>query len=108
MGGKITGNPTVVKNVDGKLQVFAVRASDHSLIYKTQISPGSSQQWSKWISIRGQQLTTDISVASNYDGRLEVFSLAKGNNLVHSSQVSPGSDRWSGWDSLGRNNIVSF
>jgi hypothetical protein len=107
LGGQIVGNPTVVKNVDNRLQVFAVRASDHALIYKTQASPGNSEQWSKWSSIRGQHLITDVSVASNYDGRLEVFALAKGNNLVHSSQVSPGGDRWTGWESLGRNNIVS-
>jgi hypothetical protein len=77
-------------------------------VYLRNSQSGSSQHWSKWLSIRGQQqLITDVSVASNYDGRLEVFALAKGNNLVHSSQVSPGSDRWSGWESLGRNNIVS-
>jgi hypothetical protein len=107
LGEKITGNTTVVKNVDGRLQVFAVRASDHSLISRTQLSPGNSQHWGKWLSIRGQTLTTDVSVASNYDGRLEAFALTKGNNLVHSAQVSTGSDRWTEWESLGRNNVVS-
>jgi hypothetical protein len=41
-------------------------------------------------------------VAKNGDGRLEVFALGSGGDLVHSYQTSLEADApWSGWESLG-------
>jgi Zn-dependent metalloprotease len=41
------------------------------------------------------------TVASNKDGRLELFCIGSDKALWHNYQLSPGADNWSGWESLG-------
>lgn len=56
-------------------------------------------QWSGWAS-EGGLLTSNIAVARNGDGRLEVFVRGTDSALWHKWQVAPN-DGWSGWASEG-------
>jgi hypothetical protein len=99
----IRGEPVIASNSDGRLEVFVVNAANNQVYHKWQTSAGSSNSWSWWknlgsaITIRGEPV-----IASNSDGRLEVFALNAANNQVyHKWQTSAGSNSWSWWKNLG-------
>jgi hypothetical protein len=54
--------------------------------------------WPGWDSLGGA--CTSVTVASNSDGRLEVFVVNGGGGLWHKWQTSPAGN-WSGWAALG-------
>lgn len=92
----IQGTPAVIKNSDGRLEVFA-RGADSALWHIWQTAPNGS--WSSWSSLGGV-LTSDPAVGRNADGHLEVFVRGTDNALYHAWQTSPGGS-WSGWYSFG-------
>ncbi len=65
----ILSPPAIGQNADGCLQVFA-RRSDGALIYRAEEKPGSDS-WREWRLLVGN--VYEPQVASNVDGRLEVF-----------------------------------
>jgi len=108
LGGILASNPVVAQNSDGRLEVF-VRGKDSALwhISETALSfrdggllTPSAATWNAWGSLGGI-LTSDVAVAANADGRLEVFARGIGNALWHNSQLAAGGPAWSGWSSLG-------
>ena len=96
LGGKLTTEPVVRANKDGRLEAFA-RGTDNALWHCWQMTPGGI--WSGWAS-RGGVITSTPCVASNADGRLEVFARGTDGALWHLWQTAPNSS-WSGWVSLG-------
>ncbi len=62
-----------------------------------QNTPGGS--YSGWFSLSGQLLGKP-AVASNADGRQELFAVYGDRAVWHNYQVAPNSG-WSGWSSLG-------
>jgi hypothetical protein len=106
LGSTITikGDPIIAKNTDGRLEIFAVNAANNQLYHKWQTIAGNSNSWSIWhnigsaITIRGEPV-----IASNSDGRLEVFVVNAANNQVyHKWQTFAGSSNsWSAWKNLG-------
>lgn len=90
-------------NQDGRAEVFWVGRSDGTYTspgqvwHQYQLSPGG--QWSGPLSLGGE-VYDGLDVASNADGRLEIFVKARGNDLNHMWQVAPNSG-WSKWYSLG-------
>jgi hypothetical protein len=93
--------PTVARNADGTLEVFA-RASDNNLWHVKQVSPNTGP-WSNWGSLgtpaRGLGISNPV-VAQNQDGRLEVFIIGGPDRaLLHKYQTSRGGP-WSNWESL--------
>jgi hypothetical protein len=46
---------------------------------------------------------SDPAVIANADGRLQAFVVGADNALYYKLQVSPGSNTWSEWQSLGGN-----
>ena len=69
-GVKENSSPAVVRNADGRLDVFVV-GTDNSLYHKWQSSAGSSS-WSSYSSLSGN-LINNPSVILNADGRADVF-----------------------------------
>jgi hypothetical protein len=71
---------------------------------KDQISPNDN--WSDWITLGAPILQAGVRwnsapvVASNADGRLELFMLGTDNHLWHQWQTAPNSDQWA-WESFG-------
>ena len=96
LGGKLTTEPVLGRNKDGRLEAFA-RGTDNALWHCWQMTPGGA--WSGWAS-RGGVITSVPAVASNADGRLEVFARGSDGALFHIWQTVPNGS-WSGWASLG-------
>jgi hypothetical protein len=89
------GNPAVVANSGGRLELFLAR-DDGSVWHKWQTASGG---WSGWHSL-GSGFFCTIAVGRNSDGRLEVFTVTGGGAMSHRWQTSPGGG-WSDWADLG-------
>ena len=96
LGGKLTTEPVLGSNKDGRLEAFA-RGTDNALWHCWQTSAGGS--WSGWASLGGV-ITSTPAVVANADGRLEVFARGTDGALWHLWQTAPNSG-WAGWASLG-------
>jgi hypothetical protein len=98
-----TGMPAVTRNHWSKLELFA-RGRDRSLWHRWQNDPNvrASAQWSLWSSLGGQ-LDSDPTVATNNDGRLEVFAVGTDGRAYHIYQrwFDLFGAPWSGWEALG-------
>src|SRR6187402_3310391 len=77
LGGVITTDPTVIRNSDGRLEVFA-RGTDNALWHIWQTAPNDG--WSDWSSLGGT-ITSNIAVERNANGRLEAFVRGGDNAL---------------------------
>lgn len=103
VGGNFVSRPAVGRSKDGRLVVFEVYSevpTAHVLEWSFQDKPNG--QWSHtWYSAPGRDLISDPSVASNKDGRLEVFANARNIGLVHIWQPTPDSYRMSNWSDFG-------
>jgi hypothetical protein len=111
-GGKSLGTPhgdtsltnqfTVGSNQDGRQEVFAV-GSDGNVWQIWQTAPNGG--WSAWGQLGqppvGIRRPDRITVASNEDGRQELFIMGKDEALWHIWQGEPNTG-WSGWESLGK------
>ncbi|MFI7109401.1 hypothetical protein ACIBK9_24045 [Nonomuraea sp. NPDC050227] len=95
---------TVVRNQDGRLEVFA-RGQDTRLWHSWQRHEGG---WSQWEPLADGGLENDWhrplgtfpTVGQNHDGRLETIVIASdGRSPVHSWQHEPNGD-WAKWQSL--------
>jgi photosystem II stability/assembly factor-like uncharacterized protein len=95
--------PTVAQNKDGRLDLFMV-GMDDKLYHSWQTTKNDNGQWawSSWVELAGP-LANEPAVASNDDGRLELFKVdAVDGKLYHRWQLrASDSSQWSnGWDPL--------
>ncbi|GAA1972858.1 hypothetical protein [Kitasatospora viridis] len=114
-GGRTDGIPSVGRRLDGRLEVFARRASGH-LWHQAQGDWG----WGAWddmgtppgTTVAGTAaVVTDDNTATsadsgglvqaNADGRLELFVRGADNAIWHRAQVAPNGKAWSPWEQLG-------
>jgi hypothetical protein len=86
--------PAAILGHGGGLYVFAT-GKDGATFMSHQDTGG----WSAWASLGGDA-TSDVTVAMNGDGRLEIFVRGTDAALWHRWEESPGG-AWSGWASLG-------
>lgn len=89
-------------NADGRLQVYG---QFNSVIYSSvQGPPGAGWAWF-WLDNSRPMYNVRPSVATNADGRQEVFAVnASDHQVYHAWQLAPNSPPnggWSGWASLG-------
>src|SRR6266566_4543416 len=92
--------PSVARNIDGRLEVFALDSAG-ALWHIQQTTPGMN--WNSWASLGiapNTNVLPDFVVEENADGRLEIFTLDSAGAPWHTWQTSPG-DGWSNWFSLG-------
>ena len=102
LGGNIQSDPSVIRNSDNTLQVFAVSATNGELLYKKQTAPGSNT-WTPYKSLGGN-IQSDPSVIRNTDNTLQVFAVSATNGeLLYKKQTAPGSNTWIPYKSLGGN-----
>ena len=102
LGGNIQSNPSVIRNTDNTLQVFAVSAANGELLYKKQTAPGSNT-WTPYKSLGGNFKSNPV-VAINSDGTLQVFAVSATNGeLLYKKQTAPASNTWTPYKSLGGN-----
>src|SRR2546430_722900 len=97
--------PSVARNADGRLEVFALDSSG-TLWHIQQTSPGMN--WNSWASpgvAPNINVLPDLVVQGNADGRMEIFALDSAVALWHIWQTSPG-DGWFHWFSSGRPQVT--
>jgi hypothetical protein len=81
------------RNLDGTLAVFA-KSSGGEIFYSQERQPG--RDWTPFQSIGGHDLRK-FRVATNADGRLEVFAFGGDGVLYHEWQSSPNSSSFAPW-----------
>ncbi|MEU5425331.1 family 43 glycosylhydrolase [Streptomyces olivoreticuli] len=91
-------NPVAGLDVDGRLTVFALDASDRSLLRRVQLDQ-ESDTWSSWESFGGPAGAVP-TLGRNTNGRLEVFSLAPGGAALHHRVQRPDGG-WGDWEEFG-------
>ncbi|MGW2014916.1 family 43 glycosylhydrolase [Streptomyces sp. NPDC001927] len=91
-------NPVAGLDALGRLTVFALDATDRSMLRRVQTDP-STDSWSEWEPFGGPAGAVP-TLGRTTDGRLEVFSLAPGGvNLHHRVQRPDGG--WHAWEEFG-------
>lgn len=89
--------PTVGRNADGRLEVFALGVAGANLTHRVQDADGG---WGDWETFGGAAGAAP-AVSRNADGRLEVFALGPAAGYIaHRWQNSPGGT-WSDWETFG-------
>jgi hypothetical protein len=116
-GGALACGPAVARNADGRLEA-AVIGSDLAVWYASQSRPG--EDWTSWQLLGqpgGEPVISDSQVlgpavpaatpvdptpvlASDADGRLEVFVVRSDQTVWHCGQTQPNGD-WADWAPLG-------
>jgi hypothetical protein len=98
LGGKSAGDVAVGQNVHGELEIF-IRDLSGTLMHRRETSVGGD--WSRWVAVPGHggTLTTDPTVCSQADGRLEVFVRGQDSAVWQTGQIDELN--WSSWSSLG-------
>lgn len=98
--GSAGAAPTVVRNADGRLEVFALGPNGGNIANRWQTQPNCC--WSQWDGNFGPTAAGSAPVgALNQDGRMELFALSPGGRtIVHKWQQQAGSN-WSGWEKIG-------
>jgi hypothetical protein len=100
-GATFASGAAVGRNADGRLEVFAVAAGG-MISHAWQTAPNGG--WSGWANTGGPAagFTNDSpAVATNADGRLEVYAVGSDRDLYHVWQTAPNGG-WSSWVTLGR------
>lgn len=101
--GSLLGGSALARNEDGRLELFT-KAGEGTLWHRWQIGPGLGP-WHEWHSLgkpgnRGFATPgAPPALASNTDGRLELFVQADDGTLWHRWQTVPNGG-WSVWSSL--------
>ncbi|GAA1019813.1 hypothetical protein Aple_061260 [Acrocarpospora pleiomorpha] len=92
-------------NQDGRLEVFAFGGTTSDDLYHNWQRPSGG--WSGWqpLGTIPGAVTGGAAVASNKDGRLEVFALTTNGTLHHMWQLAPNGG-WSGWAQLGDFDVI--
>jgi hypothetical protein len=88
-------------NLDGRIEVFAINFAG-VMFHNWQTSPNG--HWAGWYpmpTVPPGGPWIDLSVASNKDGRLEIFALDDSGQLWHCWQGEPGAAWTLSWYSLG-------
>jgi hypothetical protein len=95
-----TAKLAVGKWSNGALDLFVI-GTDCVLYHNYQTTAGNSTSWSGFNSLGGSwDQNADISVASENDGRLDVFVIDGLGNLFNNFQTAINSTTWNGFHSL--------
>jgi ligand-binding sensor domain-containing protein/signal transduction histidine kinase len=99
LGGPVLPGIAVVTNSDGRMEVFAVDRTTHTLGYVRQESP-NGVEWSGWQNLGGA-IRPPVTARQDADSLLEVFALEEGGNGVKHLRQTSAPDGWSEWEDLG-------
>lgn len=94
------GSPTVLRNEDNTLEVFAT-GTDGRVDHNKQQTPG--KDWTGWSPIGNKQVSHLVS-ATNPDGSAIIFGIGANGDLWANSESAPEIG-WSGWKDIGGNSI---
>ncbi|MEV0022397.1 family 43 glycosylhydrolase [Streptomyces atroolivaceus] len=91
-------NPVAGLDVAGRLTVFALDATDRTMLRRVQLAP-DTDSWSEWEPFGGPAGAVP-TLGRATDGRLEVFSLAPGGARLHHRVQRPDGG-WYDWEEFG-------
>ena len=81
----------VGQNQDGRLEVFVIQQEDQQIWHRSQLQPNSD--WNSWSTLPSMQVklkAKKVTVASNQDGRLEVFVIGSPVKMQITEPVKAG------------------
>lgn len=90
--GGVVKQMAIGRNPDGRLEVFVIAAAGDVCHCWQQTTGG----WSGWATLGGSSVS-QLTLATNNDGGMELFVIGGGNAVYRNRQTSV----WSGWQSLG-------
>jgi hypothetical protein len=103
LSGEVGPHFSIARNLDGRLEAFAI-GKNHHLLHVAQIIPGG--EWGRWSDLGGKGLTQHFAVGQDQGGRLIFFGIAARSSRASSgtalriiAQRSPGSS-YSQWADL--------
>ena len=105
--GIAIGDPRVINNADGRLEVFLL-AKDNHVWHIWETAPNGG--WSGWSSLGTPpaQISNGAPfVGRNADGRIEVFATGTNGSIYDIWQTAPNNG-WSGWAELQPAMAVQF
>jgi hypothetical protein len=93
--------------IDGRLALFGVNARGH--LYRSEQRAGRALQpadWSNWVQMdeaTGPIAAVGRAIAAARDsaGVLNLFAVARGNQVFHARQTQPNASTWTGWSTPG-------
>src|SRR6266496_1833124 len=77
---RFIGQPVEILNQDGRLEIFARKWDHQTILHIWETTPGGP--WSRWEPMGGD-ISDDIGVGINSDGRVEVFGRWSDGELRH-------------------------
>jgi ligand-binding sensor domain-containing protein/signal transduction histidine kinase len=99
LGTGISPGIAIANRADGRMAVFAVDATNHTLKYISQRET-NSLNWSDWTDLGGA-IRAPLAVAQDAEGHLEVFAFDLGGDTVKRIRQMDGEKNWSAWSDLG-------
>ena len=106
LGGEYFRKFKVIRNRDGRFEIFGLRDSDGGIYHRwvqsaaIPVDWASSSTWSDWEKLTDVSSYYDFSIAENSDGRLEIFAIdVQFRRVRHAWQLAPGSS-WSDWRTI--------
>jgi hypothetical protein len=88
---------SVVRNVDGKLEIFGITGAG-TIFHRRQLSAGVDS-WSDWLQLEGSWLTR-VATLLDADGRVELFGVNANGQVFRRAQEYPGSPDMTPWVQL--------
>ncbi|NUU25747.1 MAG: acid shock protein [Streptomycetaceae bacterium] len=85
---------TTARNADGRVEVYALAQSDHTLWKRFETAPGGT--WSGWVQA-GPAMACRIAVGTNADGRIELFGIVADSREIWHSWQTAVNGGFSGW-----------
>lgn len=110
---QFTGNPSIHTDPDGRLEIFAV-GTDNNVYHIWQTSVGGNwiPNWVEFPILTSptnpadtMQFTGNLSIATNSDGRLEIFVRGTDNNIYHTWQTAANGDWIPNWVEMTGNTV---
>ena len=92
LGGALARGPAVARNRDGRLELFGL-AGDGD-VWRLAQNEANGSWWAEWERVGegpAGGVNGDLIVASNQDGRLELFARSGDGSVHRRRQTSPGS-----------------
>ena len=87
------GEIAVGKNRDGRVELFAIKKDDGSIIHDRQVSPNHIDWENKYKTI-AQYPTEHITIIEDKDGRLQLFAVDSVGLFIQLSQLTINGSEW--------------
>jgi ligand-binding sensor domain-containing protein/signal transduction histidine kinase len=99
LGGNFLPGFALTTNVQGGLEIFAIRADTGHVVESSQ-KEANSTEWTAWADLGGK-VRPPLGTAFDAQQNLQVFGVEAGGGTVRRIIYDTTRDEWSEWSSLG-------